>query len=121
MGEYQGDGSGGVLDYFTKQWMEPDVVKMWSDVFRTERSIFEDCNTNMLVEARVSLPHLDGWHHLLKSMFLLGKCNRRMDHLLHTLINDVVSFFIRKQHVHESGFKGDDLQTKKRRAIVERA
>ncbi|KAJ7060325.1 hypothetical protein C8F01DRAFT_1369970 [Mycena amicta] len=79
---------------------------------QTERCIFEDCDTNMLVEA---------WHHLLKSMFLLGKRNRRMDHLIHTLIDDVLPFFIRKQHVHESGFKGDDLQTKKRRAIVERA
>ncbi|KAJ7061411.1 hypothetical protein C8F01DRAFT_930122, partial [Mycena amicta] len=44
-----------------------------------------------------------------------------MDHLIHVLIYDVVPFFVRKQHRHEMGFEGDDLQTKKRQKIVERA
>ncbi|KAJ7059983.1 hypothetical protein C8F01DRAFT_939667, partial [Mycena amicta] len=62
-------------EYFCKQWMDVEVVKMWSAMFRTTRSIFQDVDTNMLVEAYV----------LLLSMFLHGKQNRRMDHLIHVL------------------------------------
>ncbi|KAJ7241759.1 hypothetical protein C8J57DRAFT_1084823 [Mycena rebaudengoi] len=39
------------VEYLRRYWMPEHVVKMWSAVFRTSRSIFEDCDTNMLIEA----------------------------------------------------------------------
>jgi hypothetical protein len=41
------------VKYLNSYWMSPQVVKMWSAVYRKDRSIFELCDTNMLVEAYV--------------------------------------------------------------------
>lgn len=41
----------GFVDYLKRTWMSEKVVKMWSGVFRTSRTIFQDCDTNMLIEA----------------------------------------------------------------------
>ncbi|KAF7372489.1 hypothetical protein MVEN_00110600 [Mycena venus] len=41
----------GAANDSTRYWMPDHVVKMWSAVFRTSRSIFENCDTNMLIEA----------------------------------------------------------------------
>ncbi|KAJ7488704.1 hypothetical protein B0H11DRAFT_1720367 [Mycena galericulata] len=53
----------GFVKYLTDYWMRQDVVKMWSAVFRTSRSIFENCNTNMLIEA---------WYSVLKDLGFEG-------------------------------------------------
>ena len=37
------------IDYINETWFP--VVAMWSAVFRTDRSIWQDCDTNMLLEA----------------------------------------------------------------------
>jgi hypothetical protein len=37
--------------YLKKYWMPEKVVKMWSAMYRTPRSIFEECDTNMPIEA----------------------------------------------------------------------
>ncbi|KAJ7900815.1 hypothetical protein B0H13DRAFT_1622250 [Mycena leptocephala] len=39
------------VDYLKKYWMLEKVVRMWSGLYRTERDIFEACDTNMLIEA----------------------------------------------------------------------
>ncbi|KAJ7605973.1 hypothetical protein DFH06DRAFT_1019876, partial [Mycena polygramma] len=39
--------------YLAKYWMPEKVVRMWSAVYRTSRTIFEESNTNMLIEAYV--------------------------------------------------------------------
>jgi hypothetical protein len=41
------------VNYLTQYWMPERVVHMWSAVYRTARSIFEDCDTNMPIEAYV--------------------------------------------------------------------
>ncbi|KAJ7924037.1 hypothetical protein B0H13DRAFT_1549117, partial [Mycena leptocephala] len=73
----------GFVEYLTKYWMPEHIIKMWSAVYRKGRSIFEICDTNMLIEA---------WHHVLKGKFLHRKRNRRMDHLLDTLLKDVLPY-----------------------------
>jgi hypothetical protein len=41
----------GFAEYLKQYWMSDRVVRMWFAVYRTSRSIFEACDTNMLVEA----------------------------------------------------------------------
>ena len=41
----------GFVDYMKKTWMPEQVLEMWSAVFRTGWSIFENCDTNILIEA----------------------------------------------------------------------
>jgi hypothetical protein len=41
------------VEYLKETWMKDEVVAMWSAVYRSSRSIFEMCDTNMLVEADV--------------------------------------------------------------------
>ncbi|KAJ7233803.1 hypothetical protein C8J57DRAFT_1090296 [Mycena rebaudengoi] len=68
--------------------MTEQVVRMWSAVYRTSHSIFEACDTNMLVEA---------WHHVLNGKFLHDKWNHHLDHLLNTLVNGVLLYYTLKQ------------------------
>jgi hypothetical protein len=37
--------------YLTNYWMPPHIIRMWSAVYHKGRSIFEICDTNMLIEA----------------------------------------------------------------------
>ncbi|KAJ7749398.1 hypothetical protein B0H16DRAFT_1551332 [Mycena metata] len=85
---------------------------MWSAVHRTDRTIFELCATNMLVEA---------WHHVLKGKFLHNKRNRRIDHLLSTLLTEVLPYYALKQRRQDLGFEGIDIEVKKRQDIVKRS
>jgi hypothetical protein len=41
--------------YLKQYWMPAHVVRMWSAVHRKDRTIFECCDTNMLIEAYVAL------------------------------------------------------------------
>lgn len=41
-----------VREYLEKNWM--DEIELWSAVYRTDRTIFEEGDTNMLVEAYAS-------------------------------------------------------------------
>ncbi|KAH6912277.1 hypothetical protein BKA70DRAFT_1056611, partial [Coprinopsis sp. MPI-PUGE-AT-0042] len=88
-----------VVAYLEEYWI-PDVA-LWSAVHRTARSIFEDCDTNMLVEA---------WHHVLKGKFMEGKRNRRLDHLIYLLIRAVIPHFLHKHRCQEFGMAGPDLE-----------
>ncbi|KAJ6551883.1 hypothetical protein B0H19DRAFT_940892 [Mycena capillaripes] len=96
------------VKYLSQYWMIDRVVRMWSAVYRKERSIFEACDTNI-------------WHHVLKGKFLQGKRNRRMDHLLNTLISDVLPYYALKQRRQDLGFEGIDIEVKKRQDIVKRS
>jgi hypothetical protein len=44
----------GFVNYLRTYWMPEKTVKIWSGVYRTPRSIFEDCDTNMPIEVYVS-------------------------------------------------------------------
>ncbi|KAJ7110913.1 hypothetical protein C8R44DRAFT_633670 [Mycena epipterygia] len=102
----------GFVDYLTRYWMTDRVVKMWSAVYRKDRTIFQLCDTNMLIEA---------WHHVLKGKFLLGKRNRRLDHLLSTLLTEVLPYYALKQRRQDFGFEGVDIEVKKRQDVIERS
>jgi hypothetical protein len=58
---------------------------------------------------------------VLKWKFLLGKRNRCLDHLVHTLVEHVVPYYALKQRRQDSNFEGPDIETKKRVAILKRA
>ncbi|KAJ7029404.1 hypothetical protein C8F04DRAFT_879960, partial [Mycena alexandri] len=97
-----------IRDYLETFYMP--VVHMWSAVYRSDRSIFETCDTNMLVEA---------WHHLLKGDFLEGKRNCRLDHLIHVLYDVAIPHFIARHRQQVMGFEGPDLALKHRMKVVE--
>lgn len=61
------------------------------------------------------------WHHLLKGNFMQGKRNRRLDHLLHILVDKAIPYFIHRHRRQEFGFKGPDLEVKKRIDIESRS
>ncbi|KAF8213037.1 hypothetical protein K438DRAFT_2168168, partial [Mycena galopus ATCC 62051] len=98
--------------YLKGTWMKNEVVFMWSGVYRTRRSIFVLCDTNMLVEA---------WHHVLKGKFFQGKRNRRLDHLIHTLVECVLTYYALKQRRQALGFEGPDIEVKKHINIEKRS
>ena len=50
-----------------------------------------------------------------------GKRNRRLDHLIHILIDQAVPYFIQRHRRQENGFEGPDLEVKKRIEIEARA
>ncbi|KAJ7491811.1 hypothetical protein B0H11DRAFT_1718643 [Mycena galericulata] len=93
------------VQYLNQYWMTDKVVQMWSGMYRTGRNIFEQSDTNMLIEA---------WHHVLKGKFFHNKRNRRLDHLLNTLLNEVLPYYALKQRRQELGFEGPDIEVKKR-------
>ncbi|KAJ3545231.1 hypothetical protein NMY22_g2518 [Coprinellus aureogranulatus] len=99
-----------VVDYLNKEWM--DEIQLWSAVFRTDRSIFQDSDTNMLVEA---------WHHVLKGKFMQGKRNRRLDQLIYILIREAVPHYIFREHYQNNGCAGPDLEVRERLRIEELA
>ena len=42
-----------VINYIQEYWLPEKYVHLWSAVYRTSRTIFDDCDTNMLAEAYV--------------------------------------------------------------------
>ncbi|KAI0262855.1 hypothetical protein BC834DRAFT_783524, partial [Gloeopeniophorella convolvens] len=75
----------------------------WMGWLRLHRTIFQEGDTNMLIEA---------YHHVLKSTWLDGKRNRRVDHLLHTLVENMLPTYENRYHRHRRqglGFEGPNL------------
>lgn len=58
---------------------------------------------------------------MLKGKFLCGKRNRRLDHLIWTLVCEVVPYYALKQRRQDLGFEGPDIEVKKRKNIQERS
>ncbi|PBK94985.1 hypothetical protein ARMGADRAFT_880019, partial [Armillaria gallica] len=71
-----------MIEYLKMNWMGETVL--WSAVHCQGQSIFDDCDTNMLVEV---------WHHLLKGKFLEHKRNQRLDHLIYILVKCTIPYF----------------------------
>ncbi|KAJ7137525.1 hypothetical protein C8R43DRAFT_893494, partial [Mycena crocata] len=92
--------------------MPQETLKLWSATFRKDRTVFELCDTNMLVEA---------WHHVLKSTHMEGKRNRRVDQLIHVLINVALPDYITNHRAQRLGFHGPDLALRSRNDIHKRA
>jgi hypothetical protein len=66
-------------------------------------------------------PKLNRWHHILKSKFLHGKRNRRVDHLLYILVRKAVPYFAARHRRQAFGFDGPDLELKHWQNLEERA
>jgi len=100
-----------LIEYF-ESYRLGDNTKLWSAIWRKDRTVFQECDTNMLVEA---------WHHLLKGTFMEGKRNRRLDHLIHILVDRAIPYFIQRHRRQEFGFEGGDLEVEERMNIEERS
>ncbi|KAH9991228.1 hypothetical protein BJV77DRAFT_915755, partial [Russula vinacea] len=87
-----------LVKYLATRWM-PEVY-MWSKTVRKERSIYEEGDTNMLIEA---------YHHVLKSHFLDGKRNRRIDHDINALVENMVPYYQNWHARQIVGLEGPDL------------
>lgn len=99
------------INYLEEFWTQDRFKMMWSAIYRTARTIHQNCDTNMLIEA---------WHHVLKGKFLQGKRNRRLDHLILCLIAKVLPYYCLKQQRQDHGFEGFNLEIAKRQAILKR-
>ncbi|CAK5284599.1 unnamed protein product [Mycena citricolor] len=97
-----------VVLYLESNYLDEKTLRMWSAIYRQDRSIFEISDTNMLVEA---------WHHLLKSFHVGGKQNRRADALIHILLNVALPHFIARHRAQQFGFEGPDLALRARNDI----
>jgi hypothetical protein len=104
--------------------------ELWSAVYRQDRTIFEQGDTNMLVEAYVPLTFQsficvtytsNSWHHVLKLKHPQGKRGRRVDNLIHTLINVAIPHYIAGHRTQEFGFQGPDLEVRERVKIKSKA
>ena len=111
------------VDYMRSQWiLKP---KKWSKVHRKQLSIFEEGDTNMLIEAYVIFRFLDGmltydkirYHHILKSHWLDSKRNRRIDRIIYTLVKHLEPYFQNRHARQTFGFEGLDLAAARRQVI----
>ncbi|KAN0132744.1 hypothetical protein V8E53_009415, partial [Lactarius tabidus] len=69
-------------------------------------------DTNMLIEA---------YHHVLKSMWLDRKRNRRADHLIYMLKEEMLLYYETCHNSQELGFDGSNLAQKRRKEILARS
>jgi hypothetical protein len=51
--QIQGMAPESFINYLCRYWMPEHIVRMWSAVHRKNRSIWELCDTNMLIEAYI--------------------------------------------------------------------
>ncbi len=63
---------------------------------------------------------LSSYHHVLKSMWLEGKQNRRTDHLVHTLVIDMLPHYQAHHDGQEVRFNGSNLAQKRHKEILMR-
>jgi hypothetical protein len=61
------------------------------------------------------------YHHVLKSIWLEGKRNRRVDHLIHTLVMEFLPDLEFRHKRQTLGMNGPNLAEKRRRQILTRA
>ena len=54
----------------------------------------------------------------MKGKFLEGRRNRRLDHLLHVLVDRVLPYYLFEERRQKLGFEGENLENQKRVAIV---
>lgn len=63
---------------------------------------------------------LSSYHHVLKSKWLEGKRNRRVDHLVHTLVTVMIPSYAIHHVRQELGFEGLNLADKRRKELLAR-
>ena len=96
---------------------------LWSAVYHKDCTVFELCNTDMLVETYVHFTSCfflcitNGWHHILKGKMLDRKWNRQLDHLLYILLHKVIPYYKVMHWCQECGFKGPDWEMQERQKM----
>jgi hypothetical protein len=116
-----------LIEYFKTEWIP--VTQMWSRVSRQNRYIFEEGDTNMLIEVYVIssvaisivLKRLSRYHHVLKSRWLDGKCNRRLDHIIFTLVKSVDPYYWFRHERQEASLDGLNLEKSHQKDIEDTA
>jgi len=119
-----------VAEYIAREWLPHK--EMWSAASCQNCTIFEEGDTNMLLEAYVMSSHISNliylfimffisYHHVLKSIWLEGKRNRRVDHLIHTLVIQYLPHLEIRHKRQERGMEGADLAEMRRRQILTHA
>ncbi|KAF8256797.1 hypothetical protein EI94DRAFT_1512879, partial [Lactarius quietus] len=103
-----------LVKYIQTEWIP--VTEMWSKVSRQNRHIFEEGDTNMLIEA-----YLLRYHHVLKSKWLDGKRNCRFDHLAFILVKSVDLYYRFWHNRQQTGLDGLNLEKSHRKEIEEAA
>jgi hypothetical protein len=63
---------------------------------------------------------LTSYHHVLKDYHLDGKRNRRVDHLIHTLVKEMLPTYEDRHKRQQLGMQGPDLAEKRRKQILKR-
>jgi MULE transposase domain len=112
--------------YLKQSWIP--IVHQWSIAARKGRSIFEEGETNMLIEAyvigfcsdKIKLTY-SRFHHKLKSDWLDGMRNRRIDHVMHTLVQQMVPDYQERHALQNVGLAGPDLAGRRRQEILKTA
>jgi len=108
-----------VVKYLKAEWLP--VLHRWSMIGRKNRSIYEEGNTNMLIEAYVVyyLSEIiklinSRYHHVLKTHCLGGKRNRRVDYVIQALVVDFLPE-IKSRHGRQLvNLEGPDLLARRR-------
>lgn len=72
----------------------------------------------MIINSSVRLTR---YHHVLKGKFLEGKRNHRVDHLLYTLIKNLIPYYAFRLRRQCFDFEGPDLEVMERKKIVQDA
>ncbi|KAH9987602.1 hypothetical protein BJV74DRAFT_773849, partial [Russula compacta] len=95
-----------ITNYITWEWLPHK--EMWSAISCQNHSIFEEGGTNMLLE----------YHHVPKSIWLEGKRNRRMDHLIYILVMEFLPHIETHHKWQTLGMEGPDLAKKCHQQIL---
>lgn len=66
---------------------------------------------------KVSTKRASRYHHTLKSLFLQGNRNRRIDIIIYTLMDRMLDYFTTRRLRQEHGMEGDDVVTAARRRV----
>ena len=96
-----------MAQYIARDWFPHK--EMWSAMSHQNRTIFEKGDTNMLLEVYVitflfkkhlfiTKLYISNYHHVLKSVWLDGKRNQCIDHLIHMLVKE---FLPEAEHCHK--------------------
>src|SRR6266849_4579524 len=64
---------------------------------------------------------LTSYHHVLKDYWLDGKRNRRVDHLIHALVKDMIPSYEDRHKQQKLGMQGPNLAEKHQKDILARA
>jgi len=112
-----------VVKYLKAEWLP--VLHRWSMIGRKNQSIYEEGNTNMLIEAYVVyyLSEIiklinSRYHHVLKTHCLGRKRNRRVDYVIQALVVDFLPE-IKTWHGRQLvNLEGLDLLARRHRQIL---